>query len=55
MATYLKITQLLELAKKDFKAAVVTMHKDIKENMLIMKEQISSPKSINTIIGLNVN
>lgn len=55
MATYLKLTQLLELAKKDFKAAVVTMHKDIKENMLIIKEQISSPKSNNTIIGLNVN
>lgn len=38
------MTQMLEL-EEDFKAAVVTMPKDRKENMLIIKEQIRSPKS----------
>lgn len=48
MAVYLKMTQMLELARKGFKAAVVTRLKDIKENMPVTNEQISSPKSNNS-------
>lgn len=33
-----EMTQMLELADKDFKATIITVLKDVKENMLIMNE-----------------
>lgn len=34
--------QLLEIAHKDFKAAIITIHIDIKENILTMNEKIQN-------------
>lgn len=40
--------QLLEIAGKDFKAAIITIHNDIKENILTMNEKIQNfSKEIN--------
>lgn len=33
-----EMTQMLELADKDFKATIITVLKDVKEKMLIMNE-----------------
>lgn len=33
-----EMTQMLELADKDFKATIITVLKDVKENVLIMNE-----------------
>lgn len=38
------MTQMLELADKDFKATILTMLKDVKENMLIMNKKRKSQK-----------
>lgn len=37
-----KIAQMLELTSKDFKAVIVTMLNEIKENMLVMNENRKS-------------
>lgn len=34
------MTQMLELAGKDLKTAIITMLKDVKENMIVMNKQI---------------
>lgn len=39
-----EMTQMLELADKDFKATNLTMLKDVKENMLIMNKKRKSQK-----------
>ena len=45
-----KITHKLKLVDKEFKIAVKTMFKDIKENMLLMNEQIGNlSREIDTI------
>ena len=38
METNLKVTQILEFMDKNFKAAITTMFKDMKENMLGMND-----------------
>lgn len=38
METNLKVTQILERRYKHFKAAIITMFIDMKENMLVMNE-----------------
>lgn len=35
-------TKILELPYKDFKGTIITIFKDIKENMLIVNEQIEN-------------
>lgn len=44
METDFKITQMLELEDKDFKAAIVTMVKHTKEKTLIMNERYERMK-----------
>ena len=37
----LKVTQMQELADKDFKADIINVFKKLKENMVIMSDQIN--------------
>lgn len=37
-----RMTQMLKLEDKDFRAAIVSILKDIKENMLVINEQIET-------------
>lgn len=40
METISERTQMLELADKDFKAIIILMLKEVKENMLAMMKQL---------------
>lgn len=42
METNLKVTQILELTDKNFKVAIITMFKDMKENILGMNDSIEN-------------
>lgn len=37
-----RMTQMLKLEDKDFRAAIISILKDIKENMLVINEQIET-------------
>lgn len=41
-----KINQMLELSDRDFKAEIITMHSEIKKNMLVMNDIISQQRNI---------
>ena len=45
----LKLTQMLKLEDKNFKASNLTMLKDVKDNTLITNKQIGNGKEMETI------